>query len=168
MARFDEAQHPRGHAGQFTEKANTRPTRSLDPSTGPSDGPAEDVTGLREAFGNRLRTDADLLRAIEAMEDQGIDYRTYNPTPEQIARIAVDAIRAERWRDQKQPGALDQHSLDDIGVMGGDEIRDLTPRQRAHMHQKAVEAAHRLEDYMVELGEREPDGRADVARGEQR
>lgn len=140
-------------AGQFAGRANTRPKGSLDPTTWESDTPAGDVTGLRTHLAKELRTDADLERAVSVMERQGIDFRAYSPSAEQTATMVKDAIREERWRDTPKSGALNQHSISDIQVMGGDEIRAMTPRQRGHLLSQAVQAASRLQDYMHELDE---------------
>lgn len=142
--------------GQFAGKVNSAPERTLDPSTWPREGAPNDVTGLREVLAEQLRTDADLRRAIEVMEQQGIDFRVYSPNAEQIAEMVKAGIMHERWRDVKKPGALDEYSLEDVSVLGGDEIRLMSPRQRQHMLSKALRAADRLQGYAHELEDKRP------------
>ncbi|WP_433673927.1 hypothetical protein [Microbacterium gorillae] len=153
MSMIDSRGNIHGSTGRFAGRVNSKPRDHLDPASYPVDGDADDVTGLRESFAEQLKTDADLQRAIEAMERQGIDFRVYNPNAEQIAAMVKDAIVAERWRDTPAAGAVNQFAIRDVTVMGGDEIRAMTPRQRRHLLSQAVQAASRLQDYMHELDE---------------
>lgn len=140
-------------AGRFTGKANARQPNTLDPAAWPVDGQPDDVTGLREEYGPKLRSDADLARAIAVMEKQGIDFRRYSPDASQIASLVKDAIVEERWRDTPKSGDLNEFTVNDVTVMGGDEIRSMTPQQRRHLLAQAVQAACRLQEYLVELEE---------------
>jgi hypothetical protein len=144
------------NAGRFEGRLNTRQRNPLDPASWPPESRSDDVTQLREVFAKQLKKDIDLGRAIEVMERQGIDFRVYDPSPEQIANMVKEAIVSERWRDTPASNSVLAYDVRDVTTMGGDEIRALTPRQRKHLLSQAVQAANRLQSYMGELDE-DPD-----------